>query len=323
MTMRTGLLITLAVISAIITFVLAKSWIDSQRDQLRRQAEAMKPKPTESVNVLVARSNLPSGLILKKDHVEWKPWPHNGVSPNFYQEGRDQVDVVEGAVVRGGIIAGEPVLRGRVLHPGDQGFLAAVLKPGMSAVSVRVRPETSVSGFVKPGDLVDIILTHSVVPPTSDPPMAHRIAETILTDVRVIATDQTPNDQSGNASIAKTITLEVTPKQAEVVTVASNFGDLSFSLRSLANEELEADQVAAKPRSRSRTWDSEASAVIPPVSPRNQLQVVRGNQQQTVGTGPATSPAAPAPAQNAQPTLVQGTATALSPGARGVEAVLD
>lgn len=277
MNTRMVLLAVFAVISAAVTFLLAKTWIDSQRDEMRRQAESMKSTTTESVNVLVAKSNLPQGLILAREHVEWIPWPEKGVSKNYLMEGREKVDDIIGNVVRGGIIAGEPIAKGRVIAPGDRGFMAAVLRPDMRAVSIKVRPETSVAGFVRPGDQVDLLVIHSAKPPNADPPVEHKIVETVLNDLRVIAVDQRPNDQSGSASLSKTITLEVTKKQAEIVLVATQIGTLSVVLRSLARPDAHPDQIAKAPERKTRTWDSEASRVLPPLgSPTNKMQVIRG-----------------------------------------------
>lgn len=277
MNTRMVLLAVFAVISAAVTFFLAKTWIDSQRDEMRRHAESMKSTTTESVNVLVAKSNLPQGLILAREHVEWLPWPEKGVSKNYLMEGREKVDDIIGNVVRGGIIAGEPIAKGRVIAPGDRGFMAAVLRPDMRAVSIKVKPETSVSGFVKPGDHVDLLLLHSATPPNADPPVSHKLAETILNDIRVIAIDQRPDDQNGSASVSKTITLEVTKKQAEIVLVATQLGTMSVVLRSLARPDAHPDQIAKAPERKTRTWDSEASRVLPPLgSPTNKMQVIRG-----------------------------------------------
>lgn len=283
MNVRMILLVGFALLSAAATFFLAKTWIDSQRDAIRRQAESLKPTTTESVNVLVAKADLPAGLILKRDHFEWKPWPEKGVGKNFLVEGRDKMEDVVDAVVRGGIITGEPIVKGRVLKPGDRGFMAAVLKPDMRAISVKVKVDSSVSGFIKPGDHIDLLLSHQVTPANTEPPRQHDIAETILSDLRVIAVDQVSDDQNGQASVSKTITLEVTQKQAEIITVSKRIGTLSFVLRSLPRPDAKANQVAKRVNRRSRTWDSEASRVLPSVGGRrNQIEVIRGNQQQSV-----------------------------------------
>lgn len=285
MNTRLVALAVFAVFSAALTFFLAKTWIDSQRDQMRRQQESMKAQTTESVNVLVAKANLPQGLILAREHMEWQPWPEKGVGKNFLVEGRDKLDDVVGHVVRGGIMASEPIVKGRVIAPGDRGFMAAVLHPDMKAVSIKVRPETSVAGFIKPGDYVDVLLLHTAVPLTAERPIEHKIAETILADIRVIAVDQRPDDLNGDASLSKTVTLEVTRKQAEIVSVATQVGQLSLVLRSLARPDAQPDQIAKAPERLTRTWDSEASRVLPPIgSPKNRVTVIRGKSHENVAT---------------------------------------
>jgi pilus assembly protein CpaB len=283
MNVRMILLVGFALFSAAATFFLAKTWIDSQRDAIRRQAESLKPTTTESVNVLVAKADLPSGLIVKRDHMEWKPWPEKGVGKNFLMEGRDKKEDILDSVVRGGIVTGEPIVKGRVIKPGDRGFMAAVLKPDMRAISIKVKVDNSVSGFIKPGDHIDLLLSHQVTPTNTEPPRQHDIAETILSDLRVIAVDQVSDDQNGKASVSKTITLEVSQKQAEVITVSKRIGALSFILRSLPRPDAKANQVAKRVNRRSRTWDSEASRVLPSVGGRrNQIEVIRGIEQQSV-----------------------------------------
>src|SRR5215469_12571246 len=101
------------------------------------------PAPVAHVasdDVLVAAHDLPSGTILKADDVRWQRWPQEGLDPNFLlrDKGADpQKDAVGRAVLRG-FATGEPITAQRLLKPGDAGFLAAVLKPGMRAVSTRI-----------------------------------------------------------------------------------------------------------------------------------------------------------------------------------------
>lgn len=320
MNTRMVMLAVFAVISAAVTFLLAKTWIDSQRDQLRRQQEAQKASTTESVNVLVAKSNLPAGLILAREHVEWKPWPEKGVAKTFLMEGREKLDDVVGSVVRGGIIAGEPIAKGRVVAPGDRSFLAAVLRPDMRAIAIKVRPEISVAGFIKPGDYVDLVLLHSAIPPTAEAAIRHRIAETILTDVRVIAVDQKPEDQSGDASVSKTVTLEVTRKQVEMVSVATQLGTLTLVLRSLARPDAQPDQISKAPESLSRTWDSEVSHVLPSIgSPKDRVKVIRGNKDSSVSLPSGGADGEPSDALNQE---AGETATAGPEGAASAAKVL-
>lgn len=139
-----------------------------------------------------------------------------------------------GAMVRYPIRAGAPLVSGAVIRPGDHGFLAAVLQPGMRAVSVGVDAVTGTAGLIWPGDHVDLLLTQQLSGPNL--PLSRSVAaETVLSDVRVIAIDQRMVQGAGVAgkaeAPARTVTLEVTPEQAERVAVAARLGPLSLILR--------------------------------------------------------------------------------------------
>ena len=159
--------------------------------------------------------------------------------------------------------------------PGSRGFLAAVLGPGMRAVSVPVSATSGISGFVFPGDQVDILITHQLTGSEA----AHRAAETVLHDVRVIGIDQKLDSKNGEALVAHTATLEVTPKQSEMIAVAAEIGKLSLSLRSLAtppDEKQLADANAADAKA-TYTMDSEVSPLVPkPGAGAEGVTVLRG-----------------------------------------------
>jgi pilus assembly protein CpaB len=148
-----------------------------------------------------------------------------------------------------------------LMRPGDRGFLAAVLGPGMRAISVPVTATSGVAGLVFPGDRVDLILSHQVKDELDPAGPPKTTSETVLTDIRVLAIDQTVTDQDNKPVLAKTVTFEVTPKQVEVIGVASSLGSLSLSLRSLARG---GDEPTRVPRRGpvSHTWDTEVSAAI-------------------------------------------------------------
>lgn len=290
---RTLLLLTLAMVAAGTTFVLAQNWIEAQRGALSRTAEKQKPKLAETVEVLVAAGELTAGQFIKKTNLKWQTWPKKGVADAYFVKGRKyesknekgekiQQDVMEaflGSVVRSRISVGEPISDGRVVRPGERGFLAAVLAPGNRAISVPINATTGISGFVFPGDRVDLLLTHSISE-SVDSDVVRRATETVLSDIRVLAVDQRTDDSESKAALAKTATLEVTPKQAEVIAVANELGRLSLSLRSLAND------VAAdiRPGSRAHTWDTEASRLLPRKRNSNVLsvKVVRGGATSAV-----------------------------------------
>jgi pilus assembly protein CpaB len=157
-------------------------------------------------------------------------------------------DQLIGTVVRTPITAGQPISHGAIVAPGDRGFLAAALGPGMRAVSVPVSELTGVAGFIFPGDRVDLVLTQNVasqITPNATyssvvDTRGLKVSETIIRNLRVLATDQRASptlDEKGNTVVSnyKLVTLEVTPRLAEKITVAQAIGTISLSLRSLAD----------------------------------------------------------------------------------------
>jgi pilus assembly protein CpaB len=261
--MRVGrlALVAVALVLAGTTAYMAKSWIDRERSSIRKAA----PAPITGQKVLVAKTRLSTGQFITTDNVKWVTWPSDSVSADFIIDGKRKLEDVVGSVVRLPMGPGEPLNNNRVISPNGRGFMAAVLQPGMRAVSVSVTLTTGISGFVFPGDRVDIVLTHTYQQGNG---RELKAGETVLTDIRVVAIDQKVDSKPGEIQIAKSVTFEVTPKQSEILAVAADLGRLSLSLRSLARDEQE-DAIDAflssgdkgMPRT-SFTLDSEASSLL-------------------------------------------------------------
>ena len=187
------------------------------------------------------------GTIITADAIGFQLWPGEMVADAYFVEGESYMTKLLGTVVRHPITAGQPVTQGSLVSPGDSGFLAAALGPGMRAVTVPVSAKTGVAGFVFPGDRVDIVLTQTVSGAEGQPLNA---SETILRNLRVLATDQSTTQEvvEGKTVVkeTRTVTLEVTPKIAEKIAVAETIGELSLSLRSLADSQSELEQVLAR-----------------------------------------------------------------------------
>lgn len=263
---RTLLLAVAALATAGLTAFLVQGWIANQRALLlaQRPVEAPREPPNQ---ILVAKQDLPAGTFVKPEHLQWRAWPADGLDASFVRKSEDAMNAFTGAVVRKGIVAGEPITAKRVVKAGERGFLAAVLSPGMRAVSVKVNAASGISGLVFPGDRVDLILSHKIKIQGAKNRTVRSVSETVLTDVRVLAIGQTTDDQQGKPIVAKTATLEVWPKQAEVVAVVIELGKLSLSLRSLAktDEELEKNGEALEYKKdpvHSYTRDSDVSHLI-------------------------------------------------------------
>ena len=199
--------------------------------------------------VLVAKRALPAGTIITADALGFQPWPSELVQDAYFIDGEADMNELVGTVVRYPITTGEPVTQGSLVSPGDRGFLAAALGPGMRAVTVPVSANTGVGGFIFPGDHVDLVVTQEVRGEGGDgDPL--KASETFLRNLRVLATDQTTEkttDENGKTVVKEfsTVTLEVTPKMAEKVAVAQSVGVLSLALRSLADSQSELERALA------------------------------------------------------------------------------
>jgi pilus assembly protein CpaB len=234
-----------ALVIAVITAVMAKNMFAGAGAQQAAAAPAVPLGP----KVLVAKKALPVGTIIDAESFTFQPWPKELMQSAYYVEGQADGDPKKllGTVVRYAITAGQPVTRGSLVGPQDRGFLAAALGPGMRAITVPVNISAGVAGFVFPGDHVDLMLTQQVQGGGDGP--ALKVAETIIRNLRVLATDQrvTSTDDEGKTKVQtfSNVTLEVTPKIAEKIQVAESLGALSLSLRSIADNGSELERAVA------------------------------------------------------------------------------
>jgi pilus assembly protein CpaB len=275
-----------ALTTAGITAFLVSGWMERQRAQINVKApEAPKAKILE---VLVAKRNLGTGTFLKPGDITWQAWPAGSLQSAYAVQGKRKIKEFVGSVVRSSIVAGQPVTDASVVKVGERGFLAAVLSPGMRAVSFPITAASGIAGLVFPGDRVDLILSHKIKTATAGKSGSKiRIAsETVLTNVRILAIDQRTDDQKGKkskkSSVGKTATLEVTPKQAEMISVALNLGKLSLSLRSLARKGV--NPGAKEPtssRGKTVTMDGEVSRLLNIRDYNNSVTILRGSGSET------------------------------------------
>ncbi|HVH79066.1 MAG TPA: Flp pilus assembly protein CpaB, partial [Stellaceae bacterium] len=192
---RTVILLLVALVLAGGTTLMARSWLASQRATAKTEATPI-AVPTPSKSILIVRTSIQRGQILRPDDFAWQPWPEGGIDRNYILLGSRSPETYTGWVARQPIAAGEPLIDSKIVAPGNRGFLAAVLHAGMRAVSVPVTLTSGISGFVFPGDQVDLLVTYSVqdrpAPGQTTPAgplMDHKISETVLRNVRVIAID--------------------------------------------------------------------------------------------------------------------------------------
>jgi pilus assembly protein CpaB len=228
---------------AAVTAVMAKSLFSGAGAPAEAAQGAPQP---DGPQVLVATRALPVGTIVQADSFRYQPWPKELVQEAYYIKG-DVTPPAPGTVVRYAITAGQPITQGALVKPGDRGFLAAALGPGMRAVTVPVSAQSGVAGFVFPGDRIDLVLTQTVSGTGEGPPL--KASETFVRNIRVLATDQRTDTETkdGKTEVKtfSTVTLEATPRIAEKIAVAQSLGQLSLSLRSIADNNAELERAIA------------------------------------------------------------------------------
>jgi pilus assembly protein CpaB len=191
--------------------------------------------------VLVAKHDIPLGGRLDKGAMEWADWPGSNISPTFIvQKSRpDALEEFDGGIATTPIYAGEPIKENVIARLG-RGFMSAILPSGKRAISIRVQNDARAAGFILPNDRIDVILTR-VIRNTGNNSSDNFRSETILQNVRILAIDQTFEERDGTKFVTGEIaTLELTPREAELLALADQMGDLSLALRSIADiEEVE------------------------------------------------------------------------------------
>ena len=209
------------------------------------QAAAAQVEP-QGPTVLVAQRALPVGTIITADAIGYQRWPEELVKDAYFLDGEADISKLIGTVVRHPVTAGEPVTQGSLVSPGDRGFLAAALPPGMRAITVPVDAKSGVAGFVFPGDRVDLVLTQTV---SGNDGTDLKASETFIRNLRVLATDQSTEQETvegvTQVKAFSTVTLEATPTIVEKITVAQTIGTLSLTLRAISDSHSELERAIA------------------------------------------------------------------------------
>lgn len=192
----------------------------------------------QTVDVLVAKSDIGLGQTVTENEMQWQTWPSATASNSFIRRADrpDATSQIAGSIARSPFIAGEPIREPKLVKTNGSGFMAAVLPGGMRAVSTEISPETGAGGFILPNDRVDVILTKREKNQDAQAAGDIIVSEIILSNIRVLAIDQAPKERDGqNSVVGKTATLELKPAQAEILVRARQSGTLSLALRSLVD----------------------------------------------------------------------------------------
>lgn len=252
------LLLTAAVTLSLATAMIVRAWVNEAR--LSANAGTADIPKAAVVKILVATHGLPAGQFLQPNDLEWQSWPQDAINASYILSGSRTVDDLVGSVVRAGIAGGEPITDARLIKKGDRGFLSAIMAPGTRAVTIQLQQTTGLGGLVLPGDHVDVVLTANVPSGVQNEP-EHKASETVLEDIRVIAIDQKMSDMSNETVMARSATLEVTPKQAEILALVAEMGKLNLTLRSIASgdEKPRTTNAKGEPMEPSVSWDNEVT----------------------------------------------------------------
>jgi len=191
----------------------------------------------QTVDVLVAKSDIGLGQSVKAEDMQWQTWPAATASNAFIRRNDkpNATTEIAGSIARAPFVAGEPIRDQKLVRADGSGFMAAILPTGMRAISTEISPETGAGGFILPNDRVDVILSkREKNPDRSGADVVN--SEIILTNIRVLAIDQAPKEKDGiSALVGKTVTLELKPEQAETLARARQSGTLSLALRSITD----------------------------------------------------------------------------------------
>src|SRR2546421_2168674 len=192
----------------------------------------------QTVDVLVAKSDIGLGQSVTPGDVQWQAWPAATATNSFIRrnERPDATTQVAGSIARAPFIAGEPIREPKLVKANGSGFMAAILPTGMRAISTEISPETGAGGFILPNDRGDVILSKREQNPDRGGAADIVHSGAILANVRVLAIDQAPKEKDGQTSVVgKTVTLELKPEQAETLARARQSGTMSLALRSIAD----------------------------------------------------------------------------------------
>src|SRR6476659_7542033 len=193
-----------------------------------------KPAPAEpvaqlqTVDILIAKSDIGLGQSVKPDDLQWQTWPAATASSSFISRASkaDAIKEITGSIARAPFIAGEPIREQKLVKADGSGFMAAILPAGFRAVSTEISPETGAGGFILPNDRVDVLLTKKDKDPDGEGPDV-AVAEIILSKIRVLASDEAAKEKAGSSAlVGRTVTLKLQPDQTEILARSRQSGTL-------------------------------------------------------------------------------------------------
>ena len=247
---RAYVMLGLALLLAVASVFLARSWI---QDRMQPVAAIQDKPQVETTQVVVAASKLQFGNKIRREHLRVVDWPAAAVPEGSFKSiddilgkkeaakkgtgkaaagGKEQNREIPPRVALRTIEVNEPILKGKITGFGGRASLSTLIAPGMRATTIRVNDITGVAGFVLPGDRVDILLTRDPAGGGGRRQRGKNLqTDVFLQNMKVLAIAQDANEDRNKPAVVKAVTLEVTPIQAQKLTLAQKLGSLSLALR--------------------------------------------------------------------------------------------
>lgn len=251
------LILIVAVVLGTIAAFLARNWLQS-RTQVA----------TTSTMIVAAAKQLPYGTELTNDNIQEMPWAANVIPPGAFTSKQDLLKAGR-RITLSAIQQNEPILNSKITGPGERASLSTLLDKDKRAITIRVDDVRGVAGFILPNDRVDVVLIRT----SSESGGRRDISDLLLQDVKVIAVDQISSEQKDRPTVAKAVTLEVTPFQAQKISLATNVGHLSLILRKSGDSNIVADRrVTESDLSGTESVERKVVLSAPPASPPAQIQ---------------------------------------------------
>jgi pilus assembly protein CpaB len=265
------IILGVAVAAAVAAGYVAKNMVATPPPQIVIDS-GPQPPAIDLSDVLVLTGDVPMGGTVG-ELLKWQSWPSDAVNPTFITRDveADAIEKLKGSVARVPLYAGEPLRRSKLIGEG-QSFMSSILPSGMRAIATQISADTSAGGFILPNDTVDVIMTRRAQ--QGGTAGEGFITETILRNIRVLAIDQTiQEDEEGKkVKVGETATLELTPQQAEIITVAQQMADrLTLALRSIVDNQ--------------ETGGEEADYLVSGNGRRGTVRLIKSGEVSEVGAG--------------------------------------
>lgn len=231
---RTIATLAVAVFLGFVAVLLVRAVLNSQRTAAITGVTAA----GKTVAVVVANGPIARGQTLEASSLKVVAFPAAAVPAGSFHD-IAQITAGSPRLAMSAIVENEPVLADKVSGPGGKLNMSAEVAQGMRAVSIRSNDVAGVGGFVLPGDRVDVLLTRTI----GSGDTASTVTQVLAENVRVLGVDQSDNNESDKPVVTKAVTLEVSPDQAQTISLGGTVGTVSLSLRHVADEQPLARQA--------------------------------------------------------------------------------